>query len=274
MEGNKKLDLSAIKNLRDSFNNLKEKVANTMKEKRELLQSKCELGLKKISNFMYINKSTAINTIKVLGLTALILAAGLVQFKVTMNNDMCQVGLNPQMENSIVAEAPEYNLLSNDDIVIIKKDYFEAIDGTKDVIEGLQGVVESINKAQIRGNINSKITERSDFGGDLGDRYECMTALAKKLKQMKKSKEKKNLGKEASLVNSYNSSSSSSNQYVGHAIIEEIEEGPVTLEKRDVNGDGIKDEVYEIDFDGTDYNSIIIDNKSGQNIPESEEYSR
>lgn len=51
MREDRNLNLFDMQKLKEEFNILKEKIKNTLIEKQKLLQSKCEIGLKKSFRF-------------------------------------------------------------------------------------------------------------------------------------------------------------------------------------------------------------------------------
>lgn len=279
MKDNRIIDLSAIKNLRDEFNNLKEKVANTTKVKRQLLQSKCELGLKKVSDFIKVYKPDAKAALKVSVLAALIFTTGAIQFQVTMNKQEYEISPNLQAKSSIVTEVSDYGLANPSDVVKINKDFFEALDETKNIVEEVQKLAKGISTVQKTREYskNSSAVESSS----LEDKYQLINALAEKLRLNKKTKEKKELNKERDLDNQYEKIEldSSSNRDLDISIIEEVDgDKPLKIEKIDIDGDGIEDDVYIVDikelsdepFKAVCYNTDKEIDKS----PEIEEYER
>lgn len=284
MREDNNLDLDAIKNLRDSFNNLKEKVANTMHEKKELLQAKCDDGLKKVSNFMKIHKNDAKTALKLSALATLIFVSGALQFNVTMDKDEYKISANTQIEKAIVSEFKDYKLTSPSNLISVKKDFFEALDETKNMVEGLQGLMEGINKIKVTRNYSEKKFDRDNDGNDLTDKYQIMDEMSKRLKQATKNKEKKELDKDASLVNLPEKAEKvehdgTSNHDVEISIVKKLDgDKTVKIEKKDLDGDGIEDNIYIVNIEDESaktYSAVCYNRKDKEkNEIENEDYSR
>lgn len=80
MREDRNLNLFDMQKLKEEFNILKEKIKNTLIEKQKLLQSKCEIGLKKVSDFINIHKSDVAVISKTAILASLICIVASFQF--------------------------------------------------------------------------------------------------------------------------------------------------------------------------------------------------
>lgn len=279
MKDDKKVDLEGIKNLKNRYVDLKEKILITLKEKKELLQAKCKQGIKKAGDFIRAHKNAALNTLKAVALITAICFTAISQYMVTMNKEEAKFEKNQsQYSVSVVQENPDYALSNINDMIIGKKDYFETNSENKNTIEGLKGFIECVNSFQYK-NVRQDIdTDKSDPGSDLGDKYEIMTAVAKKLKQLRRNKERKELAREENTSSLSRKMETSENSIHGNdmdkiAIIEEYDDKLVNVEEIDIDGDGIKDKIYNFNYEDNPYYSII-NNEGKERIDDVDDYSR
>ena len=185
MKDNRNFDLSDIKKLKDDFNNLKEKIKNTLTEKKELLQSKCEVGFKNATDFINIHKADAGTALKTAMLTGLICAVATFQFQATMHEEGQKASSQLPVENTIVMENTDYgfDLASPSDVIKIDKDFFGALDETKNIVEEMQKLAKGISTVQkTREYTSNGRVEKSS----LEDKYQLINAIAEKLKQNRK----------------------------------------------------------------------------------------
>lgn len=274
MREDRNLNLFDMQKLKEEFNILKEKIKNTLIEKQKLLQSKCEIGLKKVSDFINIHKSDVAVISKTAILASLICIVASFQFQLTMNEEIKKSESQFPIDKTVVMEATNYELANPSDVFKTNKDFFEALDETKNIVEEVQKLAKGISTVQKTREYNNSnsVVEKSS----LEDKYQLISALAEKLKLNKKNKEKKELNKDRDFDKI--DIESSSNRELDISIIEEIDEDKFfRIEKKDIDGDGIEDDVYIVDIGNgskVPYKSVCYNRDDKVKDSKIEEYER